>query len=90
MSKKSNTIISNGNSDVVGGAWTQPAIFAGGERHQAPPIISEIIKKKLIEIAVRGEDASAKKSRIMYLYEKQIIAAGDVERLFDDYKSRNE
>lgn len=47
--------------------------------------LHNVTKSLLIKAAVNPASNSVKKSRILMLYEKGIITAGEVERMFSNY-----
>jgi hypothetical protein len=53
---------------------------------QAPAALRRIC----IRLAVAAADNSAKKRRIIFLWERGIITAGDVERLFSKYRLKHD
>lgn len=75
----------NGGCKAVGGTGVSAS---AGRQHPVSPFISirEAAKNRLIDIALSSRDLSVVKERVMHLYEKKIITAGDVERLFTAYK----
>lgn len=56
-----------------------------GGRPSTPPL-SYFITQIALKLALSPKSKTAKKKRVMMLWEHGIITAGDVERLFEKYK----